>query len=84
MKVLLPDETLSRNLRFLRTKYRLSQCSLAMLAGISPPLLRQIEHTPSQIIVSSEVLLRLSQIFDIDTDTLIRTDLSLPTTNPLP
>lgn len=79
MKIMTHDDTLSRNLRFLRAKYRLSQRSLALLAGISPPILRQIEDMALITVIASNTLKRLCQIFDMDPDTLVRTDLSART-----
>ena len=70
------DDIFAKNLVALRNKYAMSQCTLARLIGISESLLAGIEDGTEPPAIPLESFRRIYRIFDIESNDLIRIDLS--------
>ena len=75
-KYIFTDDIFFRNLRYLRAKYCLSLRALAKLSRMSPIWIKQMENNLWTAPLDVNIILRLGQIFGIDTHVLLRQDLS--------
>ena len=75
-KYIFTDDIFFRNLRYLRAKYYLSLRALAKLSRMSPVWIKMMENNQWTAPLDVTIILRLGQIFGIDTYVLLRQDLS--------
>ncbi len=69
------EQQFGRNVQYLRTKYFLSQRSMAALLGIGIKSLRKIESGQRCKRAVTNLLFRVCNIFDVSADAVIHDDL---------
>lgn len=84
MVVEIRTETFVKNLAFLRNKYQLTYRALGNLIGIPPFIVEYIEKGKMCPDLPVAALVRLCTIFEVTSNDLLETDLSLlPPSSPI-
>ena len=75
-KYIFANDIFFRNIRFLRAKYALSLRALGRLSRMSPVWIKRMENNQWTEPLDIGIILRLGQIFGIDTQVLLAQELS--------
>ena len=78
MVIILNDFVCSKNIRYLREKYRVSRRALSRLVGISLCTLRDYEEERVIPVFTHRQLQRLSAVFDLPIEQLTDCNLTVP------
>ena len=75
-KLIFTNDIFFHNLALLRTKFYLSRRALGKLSGLSPLWIKEMEAGTWRHDLDMEIILRISQIFQVNIQTLLTEKLS--------